>query len=173
VVDDGVPEGTDLVWLQADQRLEAQIKQADALDLKAGTLVGLHALGAGLAATVVSGLSLPGRWIAAVVILGLLVGGLLALSPYTVQAYERAPDPQDLWRFSGWPGQQIKYRFLSVRFDALEANQQALNKKSGQITWSVRVLAMLALEQQDIVPVIPQVGSPQDIVPVRLTAAPG
>jgi len=79
------------------------------------------------------------------VILGLLVGGLLALSAYTVQSYERAPDPQDLWRFSGWPGQQINGRFLSVGVDSLKKKQQALNKKSGQITWSVRVLVMLAL----------------------------
>ncbi|MFL5796568.1 MAG: hypothetical protein ACJ77A_01380 [Actinomycetota bacterium] len=144
MVDEGVPEGTEFVWLQAEQRLEAQIKQADALDLKAGTLVGLHALGAGLAATVVGRLSAAGRWVAVFVIAGLLVGGLLALAAYAVQAYERGPGPRDLWQFGAWPAQQIEYRFLSLRFDALDANRQALSSKARRITWSVRILAVLA-----------------------------
>jgi hypothetical protein len=145
VVEERVPPGTEFVWLQAEQRIEAQLKQADALDLKAGTLVGLHALGAGLAATIIGRLSLLGRWIASVVIVGLLVGGLLALAAYTVQAYERGPAPSDLWRFADWPQDQIKYRFLSTRFDALEANRRTLGRKNRRITWSVRILSVLAL----------------------------
>jgi hypothetical protein len=144
VIEEGVPEGTEFVWLQAEHRLEAQIKQADALDLKAGTLVGLHALGAGLAATVVGRLSAPGRWVAAFVIAGLLVGGLLALAAYAVQAYERGPAPRDLWRFGAWPAEQIEYRFLSLRFDALDANGKVLRSKARRIAWSVRILAVLA-----------------------------
>jgi len=144
VVDEGVPEGTEFVWLQAEQRLDAQIKQADSLDLKAGTLVGIHALGAGLAATIVGRLSTPGRWVAAFVIAGLLVGGLLAIAAYAVQAYERGPAPRDLWQFGAWPAQQIEYRFLSLRFDALDADGQVLRSKARRITWSVRILAVLA-----------------------------
>jgi hypothetical protein len=113
------------VWDQAERRLEAQMRQADALDTKAGALVGLHALAAGLVASVAGNLPRASRWVAIGAILGLLASGLLAFGAFRIEAYERDPAPERMWRFGRWPPTDIQYRFLSTRFRALDRNRRA------------------------------------------------
>src|SRR2546422_6877865 len=117
MADRSVPAGTSFVWDQSQKRLDAQMRQADALDTKAGALVGLHALAAGLIASVAGKLSGSSRWVAVGSILGLLVSGILAFGAFRTEAYERRPAPEELWRFGLWDPTDIQYRFLSTRFD--------------------------------------------------------
>lgn len=62
--DEPTPEAIDFIWSQAEARLEAQLRQADALDTKAGVLLGVIALGAGLAGTLTPRLAGSDRWVA-------------------------------------------------------------------------------------------------------------
>ena len=107
-----VPGGVGLVWDQAEKRLDAQIRQAEALDTKAGILVGLHALAAGLIVTVAPRFEGRARWIVVAVIVGLILSGMLAFKSFRTERYDRSPAPEELWTFAHWNEQQIKYRML-------------------------------------------------------------
>ena len=111
-----VPAGVRFVWGQAERRLEAQLRQADALDTKAGALVGLHAVAAGLSATILGRLSDLGRWVAVAAILGLVVSGWFAFRAFRSEAYDRRPAPEEMWRFGELADDEIRYRLLASRF---------------------------------------------------------
>jgi len=117
-----IPAGVPFVWDQAEKRLEAQIRQADALDTEAGGLVGLHALAAGLVATFARTASGAGRWVAIAVIVGLVGSGCVAFLGFRVEVYARDPSPEDLWRSGMWEPELIQYRLLSLRFRSIRAN---------------------------------------------------
>ena len=140
-----VPAGTRLVWEQAEKRLDAQMRQADALDTKAGALVALHALTAGLVATTAERFQGASRWILVVVITGLLVSGGLAIVGFLIQRYDRRPAPQTMWTFGEWQEEQILLRLISTRFDALNTNQALLTKKAKFILRSLTLLSVVAL----------------------------
>jgi hypothetical protein len=125
--------------------LEAQLRQADALDTKAGVLVGLHALAAGLFGSMAGRLSGASRWVAIGAILGLVVSGLLAFGAYRSERYTRSPAPEAMWRFAEWSPEQIRHRFLSTRFQALDWNRSKLERKARMISWSLSGLAVIAL----------------------------
>jgi hypothetical protein len=144
-VDEQTPAGTKLAWDQAERRLEAQFRQADSLDTKAGTLVGLHALAAGILAANASRLHGLNRWVGFGVIVGLILGGYFAVRAYLVQAYDRRPSPQALWMFAEWEEARILRQFLSTRFESLEQNSTKLEAKARSVTWSLRTLALVAL----------------------------
>jgi hypothetical protein len=139
-----VPEGIDLVWGEAERRLEAQLRQADALDTKAGVLVGIHALAAGLLASVASRIVGEARRAAAVTILGLLISGWFSLRAFRAQAYDRGPRPEAMWRFAAWPVDEIQLRFLSARFNAISENREKLRAKARSLTASLVILGVLA-----------------------------
>jgi len=143
--DEPTPEAIDFIWSQADSRLEAQLRQADALDTKAGVLVGVHALAAGLVASIVSSLSQAGRWVAIAVLAGLTLSGGAALQAFRTHEFDRGPSPQTLWRFSGWARTEIRHRFLSTRFRVLERNADRLLSKARWIARSLAILAVIAL----------------------------
>ena len=145
VASHGVPDGTTFIWEQAENRLDAQLRQADALDTKAGALVGLHALAAGLISTSTGRLSGPSRWVAVGSIVGLATSGLIAFGAFRTAAYTRSPAPEEMWRFGEWPAEDIQLRFLSTRFDALDANGVILQRKARLIGWSLAGLAVIAL----------------------------
>jgi hypothetical protein len=88
-----IPPGTDFVWEEAERRVDAQLRQADALDSKAGILVGIHALAAGLVASVSGGLGDAARWIATAALVLLLASGWLAVGAFRAQEYRRSPSP--------------------------------------------------------------------------------
>jgi hypothetical protein len=140
-----VPAGVRFVWEQAEKRLEAQLRQADSLDAKAGALVGLHALAAGLVATAATRLSHGARWIAVGVICALVTSGFLAFAAYRVENYDRNPSPEDLWRFGSWQEEQIEHRLLQARFVALRSNAYRLRRKARLVSWSLAGLAVVAL----------------------------
>ena len=140
-----IPPGTGFVWEQADVRIDAQLRQADALDSKAGILVGIHALAAGLVASVSGGLGDTARWIATVVLVLLLASGWLALGAFRAQEYRRSPSPEALWQFAGWDEREIRLRVLSQRFEGIEWNRRKLQWKARRITWSINLLAVVAL----------------------------
>ncbi|HEY3211386.1 MAG TPA: hypothetical protein VGL18_16655 [Actinomycetota bacterium] len=142
---DDVPPGTPFVWDLAERRLEAQMRQVDALDTKAGALVGLHALAAGLVASVASRLSGTSKWVAVGSILGLLVGGVLAFGAFRTEEYDRSPGPEQMWRFGESDPADIKYRFLSTRFRALERNRVRLMRKARLFSWSLASFSVVAL----------------------------
>ena len=141
----GVPPGVRFVWEQAERRLEAQMRQADSLDTKAGALVGLHALAAGLVASVGTRLSGTARWIAVGIICALVTSGFLAFMAYRVEDYDRNPSPEDLWRFGSWQEEEIEYRLLQARFLALRSNARRLRRKARLVSSSLLGLAVLAL----------------------------
>jgi hypothetical protein len=141
---DDVPQGTRFVWQQAEGRLEAQMRQADSLDTKAAGLVGIHALAAGLAATIVGELRGFSRWLAVASILVLLASGGLALLAFRSEPYDRSPAPQELWRFGEWLEDEIRYRFLSTRLRAIKANRLRLDAKGRRLTGSLIGLAVVA-----------------------------
>lgn len=121
------------------------MRQADALDTKAGALVGLHALAAGLVASVAGHLSRASRWVAFGAILGLLMSGLLAFSAFRTESYARGPAPEAMWRFGAWHPAEIQYRFLSTRFRSLEQNRARLARKVLLITLSLAGFGLVAL----------------------------
>ena len=140
-----VPEGVPFVWEQAEKRLDAQLRHADALDTKAGGLVGLHAVAAGLVATFAHTASGRGRWVAIAVIAGLVVSGFLALLGFRVEGYARDPSPEELWRFGAWEPEAIQYRLLAARFTSLRANAIRLERKARYVARSLVGLAVIAL----------------------------
>jgi hypothetical protein len=139
-----VPEGMGLVWDEAEKRLDAQLSQADALDTKAGVLVGIHALAAGLLASVAGRITGEARWVAATTILTLLVSGWFSLRAFRAQAYDRGPRPEVMWRFATWSVDEIRLRFLSARFNAISENRQKLRAKARSLTVSLVILGVLA-----------------------------
>ncbi len=140
-----VPDGVPFIWAQAEKRLEAQIRQADALDTKASVLVGLHAIAAGVVASTGSRLSPMSRWVAVVVVVGLAITGVLAFAAFRTQAYDRSPSVSNLWRFGEFEETEIQYRFLSVRLDALSRNSEKLEAKARLLSRSLLGVAVLAL----------------------------
>jgi len=50
-----------------------------------------------------------------------------------------------MWRFGEWPAEDIQLRFLSTRFDALDANGVILQRNARLIGWSLAGLAVIAL----------------------------
>jgi hypothetical protein len=138
-----VPRGTRFVWEEAERRLEAQMRQADALDTKVAALVGIHALAAGLAVTIIGDLNGSTRWVAVASILILLTSGGLALLAFRSERTTGAP-PQRSWRFGEWLEDEIRYRFLSTRFRAIRANRLRLEAKVQRVKWSLIGVAVVA-----------------------------
>jgi len=139
------PKGTSFVWDQAERRLDAQMQQADALDTKAGALAALHAVAAGVIASLAGRLSGASRWVAVGAILGLIVSGVLAFGAFRTEAYARSPAPEEMWRFGIWRPDEIQLRFLSTRFRALDRNRAKLQRKARLISSSLAGFAMVAL----------------------------
>lgn len=139
-----IPPGTDFVWDQAERRIDAQLRQADALDSKAGILVGVHALAAGLVASVSGSFGDAARWVATVVLVLLLASGWLAVGAFRAQEYRRSPSPEGVWHYARWDEQEIRHRLLSKRFEGIEWNRRKLQWKARRITWSINLLAVVA-----------------------------
>lgn len=139
------PDAIDLVWRESELRLEAQLRQADALDTKAGVLVGLLAIGAGVLASVSSDLAGMGRWVAGALVLLIAVSAGFAFLAFRTQRYHRRPSPAELWRFAGWSPSQIKHRFLSTRFEEISRNRAKLDAKARYVLWSLITIAVIAL----------------------------
>ncbi len=114
---------------------------ADALDAKAGTLVGLHAVAAGIVASAAHRLEGANREVGIAVIIGLVVGGAFALRGFQIQSYNRQPSPRSLWSHATLEPEEIRFEFLSARFRALEENRMKLDAKAGSIAHSLEVLA--------------------------------
>jgi hypothetical protein len=142
----GVPAGTTFVWEQAERRLEAQIRQAEGLDTKAGALVALHALAAGLIATTAGHFHGGAKWVLVGIVAELLVSGGLGLLAFGIERYRRQPSPETMWRFADWTSDQIQQRFLSSRFRALEVNRLRLRRKSRLLEASLVLVTVVALE---------------------------
>lgn len=121
------------------------MRQADALDTKAGALVGLHALAAGLIASVAGKLSGSSAWVATGSILGLVFSGALAFGAFRIEEYDRSPGPEQMWRFGELDPTGIQYRFLSTRFRSLERNRIRLRRKARLLSWSLVGFAVIAL----------------------------
>ena len=60
------------------------------------------------------------------------------------EPYDRSPAPEELWRFEEWIEDEIRYRFLSTRFRAIEANQLRLEAKDRRLIGSLIGLAVVA-----------------------------
>lgn len=133
------------MWEQAERRLEAQVRQADALDTKAGVLLGVHALAVGLLGSVVGRLDGAGSWFGIGLIGGLMVSGALAFLGFHSQTYNRSPSPDEMWRFAEWPEEDIMHRLLSTRFAALAENGRKLAAKASLLALSLDLLLVIAL----------------------------
>lgn len=107
-------ESVRFIWEQAESRIESQLRQADALDTKAGILVGLHAVAAGILASTLPGFSRASALIATAVIAALLTSGVLAFLAFRSQDYDRSPRPEELSRFVSWDEDEVRFRFLST-----------------------------------------------------------
>jgi len=121
------------------------MRQADALDTKAGALVGLHALAAGLVSTVAGRLSSAARWVAVASIVGLVASGALAFGAFRAEAYARSPAPEEFWRFASWTQEEIQFRFLTTRFEALDRNRAKLHRKARLVSSSLVGFAVVTL----------------------------
>jgi hypothetical protein len=139
-----VPPGVDLVWAEAEKRLEAQTRQADALDTKAGVLIGVHALAAGLIGTLAGRLQGVGRWVGTAVVAVLLVSLWLSLLAFRAQDYSRSPSPEVMWRFAEWDPRSVRYRLVSTRFEAIAENRQKLRRKARLVSASLGILGVIA-----------------------------
>jgi len=140
-----VPQSTDFVWEEARLRLEAQLRQADALDTKAGALLGLHVVAAGFLVSIHGSVIGANRPVAVAVIAGLVVSGAFAFLAYRIESYEHRPRPEALWRLGDLDASDIRLHFLSTRFEALEENRRRLARKARRLAGSLSILAVLAL----------------------------
>lgn len=134
-----------MIWEQAELRISAQLQQADALDTKAGVLLGVHALAAGLLAALASDIEGPATWVAMAVLVGLVVTVFLALQAFRAQDYDRSPAPETLARFASWRPEEIRLRFLSTRLEAIAGNRSKLRRKARYLSWSLSGLTVIAL----------------------------
>ena len=139
------PKAVDFIWSQAERRLEAQLRQADALDTKAGVLLGVHALAAGLVGSISADLAGTAKWVGISAIVGLLISGLFAFRAFRAQDYDRSPSPEALWPFSVWTDQEVRLRFVSTRIRAIRDNNAALLSKARNVSRSLITLGMIAL----------------------------
>lgn len=139
-----IPPGVDFIWDQAERRLGAQLEQADALDRKTGILLTLNGVAAGLLAAVSDRLSGVGRVFGAIVIAGLFLGASFALASFRTVRYVRSPRPEEMWHFGAWSDSEIKLRYLSTRFEALDENERRLRRKGIHVTASTLILAGVA-----------------------------
>ena len=80
---------------------------------------------------VVSRLSGPARWVAVASIVGFVASGTLAFCAFRIEAYAGSPAPEELWRFGDWTTEQIQFRFLTTRFQALERNRRNFGESPG------------------------------------------
>ena len=133
------------MWEQAERRLEARLRQADALDSKAAALVGFHAVVVGFLVTIGAKFMGVNRWIGAAVIMGLLASGGLALLAFRTESYDRRPAPEELWAFAGWDDRAIRYRFISTRFEAIAVNRERLRRKARWLGRSLGLISVIAL----------------------------
>ena len=92
-------------------------------------------------------------------ILGLIVSRLFAFGAFRTEAYARSPAPEELWRFGDWGREEIQFRFLTTRFDALDRNRAKLHRKARFISASLVGFAMVAFAV-GVVAVIDLVRSP-------------
>jgi hypothetical protein len=121
------------------------MRQADALDAKAGAMVGLHAVAAGILASILGKLNGGTKWVVLAAIVGLLLSGWFALRAYRAESYDRSPSPDELWRFGDWTEDEVMLRFLSTRFAALEHNRARLDVKARSFARSLSMLGLIAL----------------------------
>ena len=140
-----IPAGTRFVWEQAEKRLDAQIRQAEALDTKAGLLLGLQGLAAGLIGTTAGRFHGVSKWVVVASIAGLVISASFAFAAYRIAAYDRRPWPGDLWRLAESNEDAIRYRMLSTRFNALQQNQAELRRRAVHVTISLGTFAVVAL----------------------------
>lgn len=84
------------------------------------------------------------RWVAISAIAGLVLSGLFSVLAFRSEAYDRSPSPEEMWLFGEWAEREIRYRFLSTRFRALEENRRKLEAKARRVFWSLSGLAMIA-----------------------------
>lgn len=137
-------ESVRFIWDQAADRLEAQLRQADALDTKAGVLIGLHALGAGILGSALDHFALSPAFATLELVLFLISGGI-ALLAFRSQTYDRSPRPEELWPSSMLGSDELRLRFLTTRFRAIERNRERLRRKARALTLSVYFLFLIAL----------------------------
>src|SRR6266498_4774627 len=128
MANDHPPPGTGFAWDQAERRLEAQLRQADALDTKAGVLLGLLAVV--LALLLNGGERLVPHWLLAATLAGLGLSGMFAVSSFRAQGYRRDPSPETVWLFASREPQHVKLRLLSARLGALADNPTKLERKA-------------------------------------------
>ncbi len=108
-------------------------------------MVGIHALAAGILASILGRLTGGTRWIVLAGIVGLLVSGWYALRAYRAESYDRSPSPDELWRFGDWTEEEVMLRFLSTRFAALDNNRARLDVKARSFARSLSMLGLIAL----------------------------
>ena len=125
-------------------RLEAQYRQAEGLDTKAGVLIGVHALAGGLIASIAGQLEGLGRWIGVGIVTALLLSTWLSLLAFRSQDYDRIPSPEVMWRFADWEPASVRYRLVSTRFQALEENRRKLRHKARLVSSSVAIVGVVA-----------------------------
>jgi hypothetical protein len=141
----GIPPSIRFVWEQAEHRPDAQMKQADSLDTKAGAMVGFHALAVGILAAALASIQGNARWLVVATILGLIVSGSFAFFAFRTESYDRSPAPEELWQFADWTEEEIIIRFPSTRFRALEKNRDRLEVKARYFARSLSTLGAIVL----------------------------
>ena len=115
------PETLPLIYQEIKDRLGAQFDQVNAIDSKAGTMIGLAGGLAAIAGFVVDSWPVP---------VVLLVPMILAMLAVRIRAYRRDPDPKALWEHYRKEEQGVVMeQLISNWLQCYEKNRDGIKEK--------------------------------------------
>ena len=135
-VEDGNDSGTSFLYDSALKGLEEQWVWIDALDTKAGILLGAGGVVAGLFFTRRSILWFAPTWLGVAVAVVLLVSLALALLSFATRRYERAPDLEALMASDETTEAALKTEELPHLLLALSINEPKIALKASLLFYS-------------------------------------
>lgn len=131
------PPGTDFVFDAAARAFDAQMRWIDALDTKAGAVMGADAVLAGLVLTRGSILLEAPAWVGVLVALLLFASFVVALASFSTRRFGIAPDISALAsEVDSAAPSSLRSEALADLLDALEMNEPKIGQKANLLFMS-------------------------------------
>jgi hypothetical protein len=141
-----VPEGASFAYSVAVGALDDQLRRIEALDTKAGILMAVDGVIAGLLFGRASLLIDAPRLIGVLAIVFVVASLLQALIAFANRRYDLAPQPEAAIRLMAAPGDWLKWRFLGNLQGAISENGTKLTRKARLLTGAlVSLIATVGL----------------------------
>jgi preprotein translocase subunit SecG len=141
-----VPEGASFAYAVAVAALDEQLRRIEALDTKAGILMAVDGVIAGLLFGRTSLLVTAPRLIGVLAVVFVVASLLLALIAFANRRYDLAPQPDSAIRLMAAPEDWLRWRFLGNLQGAISENGRKLTRKSRLLTSAlVSLIATVSL----------------------------